>query len=140
MHGRPATGIGLIVVSAAGYATGSVLARPIYDTGIDWLTLVQWRFLVGALLGWVWVFVSTERRASLGRLPRRALVVALAPGALFTRKRGAYYAGLETVPAALAGVLVYTYPVIVAVLSLRFATRPPGGPPWIRAVVGVLIA
>jgi len=138
MDRRTATGIGLIVVSAAGYATGSVLARPIYDTGIDWLTLVQWRFLVGALLGWAWVFVSAERRGSLGRLPRRALLVALALGALFTGNAGTYYAGLETVPAALAGVLVYTYPVIVAVLSLRFATRLPGRRPWIALVLAVI--
>src|SRR4029078_5508509 len=138
MDRRTATGIGLIVVSAAGYATGSVLARPIYDTGIDWLTLVQWRFLVGALLGWAWVFVSAERRASLGRLPRRALLVALALGALFTGNAGTYYAGLETLPAALAGVLVYTYPVIVAVLSLRFATRLPGRRPWIALVLAVI--
>ena len=46
-------------------------------------------------------------------------------------------------PAALAGVLVYTYPVIVAVLSLRFATRLPGRRPWIAlglAVVGSVLA
>ena len=143
MDRRTATGIGLVVVSAAGYATGSVLARPIYDTGIDWLTLVEWRFLIGAILGWIWVAASSERRGSLRRIPRRALLVALALGALFTGNAGTYYAGLETVPAALAGVLVYTYPVIVAVLSLRFATRLPGRRPWIAlglAVVGTVLA
>ena len=143
MDRRTATGIGLVVVSAAGYATGSVLARPIYDTGIDWLTLVEWRFLIGAILGWIWVVASSERRGSLRRIPRRALLVALALGALFTGNAGTYYAGLETVPAALAGVLVYTYPVIVAVLSLRFATRLPGRRPWIAlglAVVGTVLA
>ena len=143
MDRRTAAGIALIVVSAAGYATGSVLAAPIYATGVDWLTLVQWRFLVGATLGWIWVLVSSERRASLVRMPRRALLVALALGALFTRNACTYYAGLETVPAALAGVLVYTYPVIVAVLSLRFATRLPGRRPWIAlglAVAGSALA
>jgi drug/metabolite transporter (DMT)-like permease len=138
MDRRTAGGIALIVVSAAGYATGSVLAAPIYDTGIDWLTLVQWRFLVGATLGWIWVLLSSERRASLVRMPRRAVLVALALGALFTGNAGTYYAGLETVPAALAGVLVYTYPVIVAVLSLRFATRLPGRRPWIALALAVL--
>jgi drug/metabolite transporter (DMT)-like permease len=56
---------------------------------------------------------------------------------LFTGNAGTYYAGLETVPAALAGVLVYTYPVIVALLSLRFATRLPGRRPWIALVLAV---
>ena len=86
------------------------LAAPIYATGVDWLTLVQWRFLIGAALGWIWVAGLVRPRACLARMPRRALLVALALGALFTGNAGTYYAGLETVPAALAGVLVYTYP------------------------------
>jgi drug/metabolite transporter (DMT)-like permease len=137
MDRRTGAGIALIVVSAAGYATGSVLAAPIYGTGVDWLTLVQWRFLIGAALGWIWVLLSSDRRAALTRMPRRALLVALALGALFTGNAGTYYAGLETVPAALAGVLVYTYPVIVAVLSLWFATRLPGRRPWIALALAV---
>ena len=61
----------------------------------------------------------------------------------FHGNAGTYYAGLETVPAALAGVLVYTYPVIVAVLSLRFATRLPGRRPCMAlglAVIGSTLA
>ena len=138
----PPLGIGLVVVSAAGYASGSVLAAPIYATGVDWLTLVGWRFLIGAALGWLWVWARRTRRASLAGC-RAALRVALGLGALFTGNAGTYYAGLETVPAALAGVLVYTYPVIVAVLSLRFATRLPGRRPWIAlglAVAGSALA
>ena len=76
-------------------------------------------------------------------MPGRQVAVALGLGALFTGNAGTYYAGLETVPAALAGVLVYTYPVIVAVLSLRFATRLPGRRPWVAlglAVVGSALA
>jgi drug/metabolite transporter (DMT)-like permease len=137
MDRRSATGIGLVVVSAAGYGSGSVLAAPIYATGIDWLTLVEWRFLIGATLGWLWVLSSAERRASLARMSRRQLGVSLALGALFTGNAGTYYAGLESVPAALAGVLVYTYPVIVAVLSLWFATRLPGRRPWVALALAV---
>jgi drug/metabolite transporter (DMT)-like permease len=143
MDRRAAAGIALVVVSAAGYGSGSVLAAPIYDTGIDWLTLVQWRFLIGAALGWLWVAASAERRLAVRRMPWRQVAVALALGALFTGNAGTYYAGLETVPAALAGVLVYTYPVIVAVLSLRFATRLPGRRPWVAlglALAGTTLA
>jgi len=111
-------GIGLVVISAAGYGSGSILAAPIYSTGVDWLTLVSWRFLIGAVLGWFWVLGSPHRRVALRRLGRRQLAVALGLGALFVGNSGTYYASLETVPAALAGVVVYTYPVMVAVLSL----------------------
>jgi drug/metabolite transporter (DMT)-like permease len=138
MDRRTALGVGLVVVSAVGYGSGTVLAAPIYATGVDWLTLVAWRFLIGAALGWIWVLMSASRRADVRRLNRRQLAVALGLGALFTGNAGTYYASLESVPAALAGVLVYTYPVIVAVLSLRFATRLPGRRPWIALGLGVV--
>lgn len=137
MDRRAAVGIGLVVISAAGYGSGSILAGPIYATGVDWLTLVGWRFLIGAALGWLWVLGSAGRRSALRRMSRRQVAVALGLGALFTGNAGTYYAGLETVPAALAGVIVYTYPVMVAVLSLRFATRLPGRRPWIAAGLAV---
>jgi drug/metabolite transporter (DMT)-like permease len=137
MDRRAAVGIGLVVISAAGYGSGSILAGPIYATGVDWLTLVGWRFLIGATLGWIWVLGSAGRRSALRRLSRRQVAVALGLGALFTGNAGTYYASLETVPAALAGVVVYTYPVMVAVLSLRFATRLPGRRPWIAAGLAV---
>ena len=142
MDRRRATGIGLVVVSAAGFGSGSLLAAPAYATGVDWLTLLGWRFLVGAALGWLWVALSPTRRAAARRMPRRQILVALGLGAMYTGNAGTYYAALETVPAALASVLVYTYPVIVAVLSLRFATRLPGRRPWfalVLAIVGVVL-
>ncbi len=132
-----------MLVSAAGYASGSILAAPIYDTGVDWLTLLGWRFLFGAGLGWIWVLTSHRRRSAARRMTRRQLLVAVGLGAMFTGNAGTYYASLETVPAALASVLVYTYPVMVAVLSLRFATRLPGRRPWVAlglALVGVVLA
>ena len=132
-----------MLISAAGFGSGSVLAAPIYHTGLDWLGLVAWRFLFGALLAWSWVLLSTQRRAALRRLSRRQVLIALALGTLYTGNAGTYYAALETVPAALASVLVYTYPVVVAMLSLRFATRLPGRRPWLAlalALGGVVLA
>ena len=132
-----------MLVSAAGFGSGTILAAPVYDTGVDWLTLLGWRFLIGATLAWIWVAVSAGRRAAVGRLSKRQIAIALGLGTLYTGNAGTYYAALETVPAALAGVLVYTYPVIVAVLSLRFATRLSGRRPWIAlgiALVGVVLA
>lgn len=143
MDRRRASGTALVLVAAVGFGSASILARPVYDTGMDWLGLVTWRFLIGAALAWGWIAVSASRRASVRRLRRRQLAVTVALGALFTGNAGTYYAALETVPVALAGVIVYTYPVIVAVLSIRFATRLPGRRPWIAlllALAGVVFA
>ena len=129
-------------MSAAGFASGSLLAAPAYETGIDWLTLVVWRFFFGALLAWAWVAMSPARRSAVRRMPRAQALAAFGLGAMFTGNAGTYYAALETVTPALAGVLVYTYPVFVAVLSLWFATRLPGRRPWFAlalAIVGVVL-
>ena len=40
MDRRRALGIVLVVVSAAGFASGTILSQPIYDTGLDWLQLL----------------------------------------------------------------------------------------------------
>lgn len=143
MDRRRATGTALVLLSALGFGSASVLARPVYDTGMSWLGLVTWRFIIGAALAWAWIAILPSRRASVRRLSRHRLAVTIGLGVLFTGNAGTYYAGLETVPAALAGVIVYTYPVIVAVLSIRFATRLPGRRPWIAlvlALAGVVLA
>jgi drug/metabolite transporter (DMT)-like permease len=143
MDRRRLLGIGLVLVAGMSFASGSIFATLAYREGLDWLTLMWWRFAVGASLAWLWVLASPSRRAVLAAMPRRQVVLALGLGAVYTGNAGTYYAGIETIPAALAGVLVYIYPVFVALLSLRFATRLPGRRPWVAlalAVAGVVLA
>jgi drug/metabolite transporter (DMT)-like permease len=143
MDGQRALGIGLVLVAGIGFASGSIFATLSYDEGLGWLTLMAWRFLIGAGAAWLWVAASARRRAAVRALPRRQVLVALGLGALYTGNAGTYYAGIETIPAALAGVLVYLYPIFVALLSLRFATRLSGRRPWFAlglALLGVVLA
>jgi drug/metabolite transporter (DMT)-like permease len=136
-------GLILIVISAAGFGSGTILSKPIYGAGLDWLQLLAWRFTIGAALVWVWILASPQRRASIRRLGRRQVLVGILLGIWYTGNAGTYYAGLESVRASLAGVLVYLYPAIVAVLSVRFATRLAGRRPWIALVIalaGVVLA
>jgi drug/metabolite transporter (DMT)-like permease len=140
---RRLLGIALIVVSAAGFGSGTVLSKPIYGAGLDWLQLLAWRFAIGATLAWAWLLISPVRRRALRSLGRRQALIAIGLGVWYTGNAGTYYAGLETVPASLAGVLVYLYPAIVAVLSVRYATRLSGRRPWIAlaiALAGVILA
>jgi drug/metabolite transporter (DMT)-like permease len=140
---RRLVGLVLIVVSAAGFGSGTVLSKPIYATGLDWLQLLAWRFTIGAALAWLWILISPTRRASIRRIGRRQAIAGALLGVWYTGNAGTYYAGLETVPASLAGVLVYLYPAIVAVLSIRYATRLSGRRPWIAlaiALAGVVLA
>jgi drug/metabolite transporter (DMT)-like permease len=140
---RRAIGTVLVAISATGFASGTILSKPIYAAGLDWLQLLAWRFAVGAALAWTWVAISGHRRAAVRRLAIRPALAAMGLGIWFTGNAGTYYAGLETVPASLAGVLVYLYPALVAVLSIRFASRLVGRRPWIALAVamsGVVLA
>jgi drug/metabolite transporter (DMT)-like permease len=139
---RRLIGLALVIVSALGFGSGTIVSQPIYATGLDWLQLLAWRFTIGAALAWAWILVSSRRREAVRRLGRRHALAAIALGVWYTGNAATYYAGLETVPASLAGVLVYLYPAIVAVLSVRYATRLSGRRPWIAlgiALVGVVL-
>jgi drug/metabolite transporter (DMT)-like permease len=140
---RRALGIGLVLVSACAFGSGALFAKPVYAADVDWHVLSAWRFLVGALLSWAWLLLVPGGRAGLARLPRRAVVVSLGLGVMYTGNSGTYYAGLETVPASLAALIVYVYPALVAVLTLRFGRRLEGRRAWLAlglALVGVALS
>ena len=143
MDRRRLAGIGLILLSAAGFGSGSLFAQPVYGAGVSWLALSAWRFLLGAALTWLWLLVSSERRNGLAALDRRAVLTALALGVLYVGNSGTYYAGLETVSPSLAALIVFVYPALVAVLSLRFGRRLEGRRAWIAlgiALAGVALS
>jgi drug/metabolite transporter (DMT)-like permease len=143
MDRRRATGIGLVLVSAAAFGSGSLFAQPVYAAGVDWMVLSAWRFLFGASLTWIFLLVSAGRRRSLRRLDRAAILAAIALGVMYVGNSGTYYAALETVSPSLAALVVYLYPAVVAVLSLRFGHRLSGRRAWIAlgiSLVGVVLA
>lgn len=132
-----------MLVSAASFGSGALFAKPVYGAGVDWLTLMAWRFLIGASLSWAWLALSAERRAGLRRLPRRRIAIAFGLGVLYVGNSGTYYAGLQTVSASLAALIIFIYPAIVAVLSLRVGHRLVGRRPWLAlalALAGTALA
>jgi drug/metabolite transporter (DMT)-like permease len=142
MDRRRLGGVALILVSAAGFGSGSLFAQPVYASGVDWLVLSSWRFLFGASLAWAWLLASPTRRRGLRAFDRRAVVVALGLGVLYVGNSGAYYASLETVSPSLAGLIVFMYPALVAVVTLRVGQRLEGRRAWLAlgvALVGVAL-
>jgi len=136
-------GIALVLVSACGFGSGALFGKPVYATGVGWLTLLAWRFLIGAALSWGWLLISASRRGGLRAMDRRAIAVSLALGILYVGNSATYFAALETVPASLAGLIVYIYPALVAVLSLRVGVPLEGRRAWAAlglALVGVVLA
>ena len=143
MDRRRLVGVLLVVVSAIAFGSGALFAKPVYSVGLDWLTLLVWRFGIGAALAWGWLLASPTRRAALRSTSRRLALAALGLGAIYTLNSGTYFAALETVPASLASLIVYIYPVLVAVLTLRIGRPLSGRGPWVAlaiATVGAVLA
>jgi drug/metabolite transporter (DMT)-like permease len=140
---RHIIGIALTVISACAFGSGALFAKPVYALGVDWLTFLSWRFLIGAALSWLALALRPEARRALRAMRRRETLVALGLGVWYVMNAGTYYASLETVPASLAGLLVYTYPAIVAVLALRLGRPLEGRRAWgalALALAGVVLA
>jgi drug/metabolite transporter (DMT)-like permease len=120
MDRRRLLGIALAAASACGYGSGPLFAKSVYGAGIDWLALLFWRFLIGGALVWAWTLLLRDNRAALRALPRRRTVALLGLGAFFVGNASTYYASLQYVSASLAALVVYIYPALVAVLSIRW--------------------
>jgi drug/metabolite transporter (DMT)-like permease len=138
-----AVGIVLTIVSAFSFGSGPLFAKPVYAEGVGWHVLMAWRFLVGASLAWGWVLLNPHLRAAVRRLRRRDVAVSLALGVLYTGNSATYFAGLETVSASLAALIVYIYPALVAVVSLQVGRPLEGRRAWgalAIALAGVALA
>jgi drug/metabolite transporter (DMT)-like permease len=138
-----AFGIALVVIAAIGYGSGGLFAQPAYAAGVDWLTVMCWRFGIAVGMAWGLVAVRPTARAAVRGLPRRAVLVTLGLGALLVLHSGTYYAGIETVPVSLAGLITAIYPPVVAVLALRFGRPLDGRRAWgalALTVVGMVLA
>jgi drug/metabolite transporter (DMT)-like permease len=143
MDRRRLEGIVLVVVSACAFGSGGLFAGPVYAAGVDWMTLLAWRFLFGEIVLWSWLLLSAERRRILRSLARKETLLILGLGAVYVGNTGTYYWSLETVPVNLAALIVYIYPAVVAVLSIRWARRLPGRRPWVAlsvALAGSILA
>ena len=138
MERRRAVGIALAVSSACGYGSGPLFAKGVYASGLDWLALLHWRFLIGMALSWSWLLLQPAARAALRELSRARAVALLGLGAFFVGNAATYYAALETIPASLAALIVYVYPALVAVLALRFGHTLQGRRPWVALGVVML--
>jgi drug/metabolite transporter (DMT)-like permease len=133
----------LVVISACGFGSGALFAKPIYGAGVDWMTLLAWRFLFAAVLSWGWLLLWPGHRQALRRLSRRRIGILVLLGLFYLGNTGTYFAALETVSASLAALIVYLYPALVAVMSIRFARRLQGRRAWAAlglATLGVALA
>ena len=107
------SGTFLCLASAAGFGAMAAFGKLAYDEGATVGTLLAVRFTLAAALFWL-LTPFREVRA----LGRRDFGIALGLGMCgYALQAGCYFAALDRIDASVLGLLVYTYPVMVAVAA-----------------------
>jgi drug/metabolite transporter (DMT)-like permease len=122
-HPHRGRGIGLALLSAAGFSTLGLFARLIYGEGFAVPAALAWRFTMASFF--LWIFVIATKRA----LPKPILPVFLLGLVGFSPQAGLYFALVRILDPGIASLLLYLYPSFVVLLGLLAFRRKPG---WIR--------
>jgi drug/metabolite transporter (DMT)-like permease len=113
------------LASAAGFGAMGIFGKLAYDEGVTVGTLLSARFVLAAVLFWLILVCARGGIRELRSLSRRDVVIAVALGAVgYGAQAGAFFAALDRLDASLLALLVYTYPVLVAVASIAVGREP----------------
>ena len=119
------TGALFCLASAAGFGAMGIFGKLAYDEGATVGTLLSARFVLAAVLFWLILVCARGGIHELRSLSRRDLLIAVALGAVgYAAQAGAFFAALDRLDASLLALLVYTYPVLVAVASIAIGREP----------------
>lgn len=135
MDRRRTIGIALGALAGAAYGTGPLFAKGVYAAGLDWVGLLAWRFCFATAVSWLWLLAQPRARAALRDLDRATVLRLLVTGAFFIVNASAYYAAIQRIPISLVALLMYAYPTLVAILSLRLGYPLHGRLAWISLVI-----
>ena len=123
-------GVALVVLSTLAYGLAPSMARLAYDSGVTVMTATAGRFVAGAcgiaLLWWL--------RGAGFRLSRRAAWGAIGCGLISSITSTGYMAALARIPASLAVLIFFTFPVLVGI-----AARLIDGVPLTATKLGSLL-
>ena len=111
------TGVYFIALSACGYGVMPIFALFAYRSGINIHTLLFLRFFITALLLFAYL-CRTEKGMRVTKRDLGALFVM--GGILYTLQSTLYFTSLKYIPPSLTALLLYTYPIIVPLLSFGF--------------------
>jgi drug/metabolite transporter (DMT)-like permease len=126
----------LCLGSAAAFGAMAVFGKLAYENGATVGTLLAIRFILAASGLWL-VLLVAGRAVEVRALPRRDVALAFALGACgYAAQAGGYFAALERIDASLLSLLLYTYPVMVALAALALGRERLDG----RRIVALALA
>jgi len=123
MHQRW-VGAGLCTLSAAGFSTLAILAKFAYTEGLS-LPGILWLRFGGAAL--ILVLFLLLRRVRFIFNFRRTVALFLLGAVGYAVQASLYVGSLQRIPASVAALLLYSYPVFVALLAWGINRRRPTG-------------
>jgi len=107
-------GILLVLLSAAGFGLMPVFASYAYATGLNVPTLLFLRFIIGAII--LFGYLSLARKKWVATRKDLALFFLLG-GVLYALQAFGYFSAIRYMPVPLVALILYLYPVFVAVIS-----------------------
>jgi len=108
-------GIFFVVVSAICFALMPIFAEYAYKGGINVITLLFIRFSLAALILFVYIFVRVKK---IGLSRYNLIVLFILGGVCYTLQSTCYFNSIKYISASLSALILYMYPMIVAVMSL----------------------
>lgn len=128
-------GVGLALAAAAGFASGPIWAVQAYESGLDWLSVLMWRFVIASVVTWAIVLLTPADRRQLRGLERRELVLLAGLGMMYIANAATYYIAVERIAASTAVLISHSSLAMIAVLSLRFGRPLSGRKAWLGLVL-----
>jgi drug/metabolite transporter, DME family len=127
-------GAGLVVLAAFCFGTLGVTSRFAFAAGVDPLTLVTWRAVIGGLfviaIALVLARLGQVVARPFGQIPRRQLGMNVFAGLANAVLNLAALLAVSRISIALALLVFYTYPAMIAAVSTVFFGDRLDGPRW----------
>lgn len=114
-------GVLYVFFSAAGFGVMSIFAVYAYAAGASVSSLLFLRFLLAAALFFALIM---WRKESFRITKRQALSLFCLGGVLYTLQSLSFFSAVQYIPTSMAALLLYTFPVFVAVLTYFVEKEP----------------
>ncbi|SDF81779.1 DMT family transporter [Sporolituus thermophilus] len=107
----------LVLLSAVAFGASSVIIKFTYSTGLEPLPVLVIQNIVATTLAWLWVLI-TRKKAAIPHALWLPMAAQGAVGGFLTSIL--FYTALDILGAALATLLIFTYPAFVALYNKLF--------------------
>lgn len=132
-------GVLLVFVSAFGFGLMPIFALYAYRSGINVPTLLFLRFGIAAICLFAYILARQTRWV----VPRGEMVsLFFLGGVLYTLQSTFYFSAVRYIPASLAALILYLYPVIVALLAVLLENETlswKSMAPALLSLIGIVI-